>query len=300
MSADQIISLMDFGREHVRDGRPRRPRPRRLHAALRSGRRLDLEAVHRDPQGRPVAAADRSHLRDRPARRCRPRPRASRCRPTSSARTATAAPPARTSASSRARGQLASGSSAPPSAFHSSSSSWPGRSASIRAAIWPVIPIAFSSSASTTPRSRRGGGCGVSVRARSTPKRRLRRPPLTTLTVVRAQPLGSREEAEEWLARVRESEEALDAEVTPAIALANAAVHAHRGAALDPNVADVSRDHALAVRVGYGIGDDLVEGSWEQALAAPALGRPPAPRPGAATAGTRGRGAGGPRAGGRL
>ena len=93
--------------------------------------------------------------------------------------------------------------------------------------------------------------------------------PLTTLTVVRAKPLGSLEDAEAWLAGLRESEEALDAEVDAALVLANAAVHAHRGAALDPNVADVSREHALAVYVGYGIGDELVEGRWKQALAAP-------------------------------
>ena len=35
MAPAQIISLMDIGAPHLRDGRPRRPRPRRLPAALR-------------------------------------------------------------------------------------------------------------------------------------------------------------------------------------------------------------------------------------------------------------------------
>ncbi len=52
-------------RQHLRHGRPRRSRARRLHAALRPQRRHRLAAVHPDPQGRSVAAPDRPSRRDR-------------------------------------------------------------------------------------------------------------------------------------------------------------------------------------------------------------------------------------------
>jgi hypothetical protein len=113
------------------------------------------------------------------------------------------------------------------------------------------------------------------------PRRRLRRPrpqdidpdakprpvPLTTLTVVRPEPLGDRVEAERWFAGFREDTEALDAELDAALEVVNLALHAHRTAALDPAVPDASAEHALAVRVGYGTGEGLSRGHWEEAVA---------------------------------
>jgi hypothetical protein len=120
------------------------------------------------------------------------------------------------------------------------------------------------------------------------PRRRLRRArpkpvepapdtatvPLTTLTVVRSEPFSDAEEAANWLAALRSEPEALDAEVDAALVVINRAVHAHRSAALDPAMADASADHALAVRVGYGDGERLVDGRFEEAIAPPRASRP--------------------------
>jgi hypothetical protein len=46
-------------------------------------------------------------------------------------------------------------------------------------------------------------------------------------------------------------------------------VHAHRAAALDPQIADVGPGAALAVRVGYGDGEQLAEGEFAAAVEVP-------------------------------
>jgi hypothetical protein len=118
-------------------------------------------------------------------------------------------------------------------------------------------------------------------------RRRLRRPrpqdidpdakprpvPLTTLTIVRPEPLGDVVEAERWFAGLREDTEALEAELDAALEVVNRALHAHRTAALDPSVPDASVEHALAVRLGYGTGEGLSQGHWEEAVAPPEGGR---------------------------
>ena len=115
------------------------------------------------------------------------------------------------------------------------------------------------------------------------PRRRLRRPrpqdidpdakprpvPLTTLTVVKPEPLGDRVEAESWFARFREDNELLEEEVEAALVIVNRALHAQRTARLDPGVADATTAHALAVRLGYGTGEGLSRGHWEEAVALP-------------------------------
>ena len=67
MKPHQIISPDGLlrRRQHLRDGRPRRPRPRRLHAGRRARLRQHLEAVLGDAEARPVAAPDRPPRRDR-------------------------------------------------------------------------------------------------------------------------------------------------------------------------------------------------------------------------------------------
>ena len=66
MKPHQIISLMTFDghRQHARDGRPRRPHPRRLPAAVRQ-QLEDRQAGQRDPQAQAVDQADRPARRDR-------------------------------------------------------------------------------------------------------------------------------------------------------------------------------------------------------------------------------------------
>jgi hypothetical protein len=56
--------------------------------------------------------------------------------------------------------------------------------------------------------------------------------------------------------------------VQEAVAVLNRAVRAYRAAAADPYVAEVTRDDARAVRIGYG-GADLVRGDWDDAVVLP-------------------------------
>jgi hypothetical protein len=120
------------------------------------------------------------------------------------------------------------------------------------------------------------------------PRRRLRRPrpqdidpdakpkavPLTTLTVVRTEALSDGEAAAEWFERIRTDHEALSEELELALEVVNRAVHAYRTATLDPSVADASASNALAVRIGYGTGEGLSRGRWEEAVDLPAEARP--------------------------
>lgn len=93
--------------------------------------------------------------------------------------------------------------------------------------------------------------------------------PVTTLTAIRPDDLGSDERAAGWLAGLRGDHEALAAEVDDAVRLINRAVHAHRAAALDPQIADVGPGAALVVRVGYGDGEALADGEYSAAVEIP-------------------------------
>lgn len=119
------------------------------------------------------------------------------------------------------------------------------------------------------------------------PRRRLRRPrpqdidpdakpkpvPLTTLTVVRPDVFPDAEAAAQWFERVRDDVEALSDELELALRIVNRALHAYRTATLDPAVADASASHALAARLGYGTGEGLSRGRWEEAVELPAEAR---------------------------
>ncbi len=97
--------------------------------------------------------------------------------------------------------------------------------------------------------------------------------PLTSLTVIRPEPLGEAADAERWLAQVRDDDERIAAELETALVLLNRAVHAHRSAVLDPNLADIGAEHALAVRVGFGSGEELAEGRYREAIEVPRSAR---------------------------
>jgi hypothetical protein len=86
-------------------------------------------------------------------------------------------------------------------------------------------------------------------------------PPRTRATVVTAAPLAGDPDA--WLAA------AGDALVEDALAVLSRAVAARRVAAADPWQADPDPARALAVRVGYGSGDQVAEGRWEDAVELP-------------------------------
>jgi hypothetical protein len=93
--------------------------------------------------------------------------------------------------------------------------------------------------------------------------------PTVRATVVRAQPFGSRDEAEAWLGGLRREKRALESEAAQAAGPLNRLVRAHRAAAADPWAPDVSPEHALVVRVGFGDGDQVADGRYGAAYELP-------------------------------
>lgn len=98
--------------------------------------------------------------------------------------------------------------------------------------------------------------------------------PLTVLTAIRPEALGDERSAGAWLGRLRDDPDAVAAEIDAALRLVNRAIHAHRTAVLDHAAADVSAAHALAVRIGYGDGEQLADGRFAEALEVPPSSRP--------------------------
>jgi hypothetical protein len=90
--------------------------------------------------------------------------------------------------------------------------------------------------------------------------------PVTRVTVA-----GGREldEADAWLDEVLRSPESRAAEVGSATRLVNRALNALRAGARDPLVQDIGATRALAIRVGYGTGDELADGNWTEARELP-------------------------------
>jgi hypothetical protein len=110
------------------------------------------------------------------------------------------------------------------------------------------------------------------------PARRRRRPkdseaaappaelPLSRATAIRAfEPYESPEEAAAWLARATVNENTIDAAVDTGLALLNDALHAQAVAAADPHVATLAPERAVAVRLGYGSGDQIADGAFREA-----------------------------------
>jgi hypothetical protein len=90
--------------------------------------------------------------------------------------------------------------------------------------------------------------------------------PLTTATVVRAfEPFEGTDDAGRWLEEATEVEETADVLVEEAAALLNRALHAQGIAAGDRDLAAISPRRAVAVRIGYGTGDDVAEGRFGEA-----------------------------------
>ena len=93
--------------------------------------------------------------------------------------------------------------------------------------------------------------------------------PTSRITVVRATPFKGQDEAEAWLASLRRERDALLREAGEAAAVVNRFLRAHRAAAADPYAREVSPEHALVVRVGYGDGDHVAEGRYAAAYELP-------------------------------
>jgi hypothetical protein len=93
--------------------------------------------------------------------------------------------------------------------------------------------------------------------------------PVVRATLIHAEALPSADDGERWLERMRSDAAALDLEVDGAVRELNAVLRAHRAAAADPYVRDVSRSTANAVRVGYGSGDLVADGKFASAYELP-------------------------------
>jgi hypothetical protein len=107
----------------------------------------------------------------------------------------------------------------------------------------------------------------------SDPQAEAERLPVSTLTAIRPEPLGDAERARGWLETVRGDDAKIEEELDAALALVNRAMHAQRTSTLDAHLADLSPDRALAVRIGFGTGDELSEGRYSAAIDVPRSAR---------------------------
>ncbi|MEZ5075840.1 MAG: hypothetical protein R2725_00180 [Solirubrobacterales bacterium] len=90
--------------------------------------------------------------------------------------------------------------------------------------------------------------------------------PLTRATAIRAfAPFAGEEEAQRWLAEASEAEETADELVADGVALLNRALHAQAVAGADPHVPTLTPERAVAVRLGYGSGEQVADGRYAAA-----------------------------------
>jgi len=90
--------------------------------------------------------------------------------------------------------------------------------------------------------------------------------PVARATAIRAfEPFDGPEEAAAWLAGATAAEASIDVVVATGIALLNHALHAQAVAVADPYPAAVSPERAVAVRLGYGSGEQTAEGAYSEA-----------------------------------
>lgn len=99
--------------------------------------------------------------------------------------------------------------------------------------------------------------------------------PVTRATVAFPERFSGESEAESWLGSASGDAEHRARAVRAATLVVNRALHALRAGARDPLVQDVGATRALAIRIGFGDGDQIADGRWSQAreLARPRPGR---------------------------
>jgi hypothetical protein len=88
---------------------------------------------------------------------------------------------------------------------------------------------------------------------------------VTRATVIATDPITD-DGAHRWLEQAVKER---DKTVGEALALLNRAIHGHRLAAADPYVGEVSEAMAMATRIGYGSGEQVADGDWEEARELP-------------------------------
>jgi hypothetical protein len=90
--------------------------------------------------------------------------------------------------------------------------------------------------------------------------------PTVRATLIGAEPL---DDAPAWLDALRGDSDAREAEIEAALGELNAILRAHRAAAADPYARELARWQANVVRLGYGNGDQVADGRFEQAYDVP-------------------------------
>jgi hypothetical protein len=88
--------------------------------------------------------------------------------------------------------------------------------------------------------------------------------PTTRATVIDPVSLSAESQARAWLAELDR-----EREVQAASAVVNRVIHAHRIAAADPHVHEISPAQALVIRAGWGEGEQVADGRWLHARALP-------------------------------
>ena len=125
-------------------------------------------------------------------------------------------------------------------------------------------------------------GAGAAVRRPGSRRRRRSRRadpgeppadiPVTRLTVVPGR-ASDGDAAVRELKRVAGSPEVADSAIAAALRTVNTVLRAQRMATHDPYGREIGRQSALVVRTGYGTGDGLAEGRWEEAVEVPPSAR---------------------------
>lgn len=90
--------------------------------------------------------------------------------------------------------------------------------------------------------------------------------PLARITLVKAIRFDGPEAASRWLEEVSDDDELAAGLAAEVARTANRALAAHRVSAPDPYAADLHAGDAIAVRFGYGSGQEVSEGRWQAAL----------------------------------
>ncbi len=91
--------------------------------------------------------------------------------------------------------------------------------------------------------------------------------PMTRFTIIQAQAVEGDPDA--WLDKLHGDEANRDAAVARALGCVTRALAARRVSVADVGISDPARDAVLAVRLGYGNGDELVDGRYERAVDLP-------------------------------
>jgi hypothetical protein len=93
--------------------------------------------------------------------------------------------------------------------------------------------------------------------------------PLTRVSIARPDPFADADAAAEWVSRTSRNEEASQSEIDRGLSAINLLLHSHRAATQDPYVREVGPDDPIAIRIGFGSGDEIAESLWSQATELP-------------------------------